>query len=175
MTSSAVVNRYAQALYLESSSTQQLQSDVTVMAQLLEGSRDLRLCVASPVVPRAKKAAIVERLFAPRVHPSTLKFLQLLLERQRENLLADILNQLQTLGDREAGVVAIEAQVAEPLSQEAQAQLAATLESQLSQSVRLSMVHNKNLIGGIVLRIADTVYDGSVRFQLSMLRKRMHV
>ena len=175
MTSTAVVQRYAQALYQESAQARQVQDDVALMTRTLEDSRDLRLCMASPVIPRAQKASVVNRLFAPHVHPLTLKFLQLLVKREREDLLSAILNQFQAFSDHEQGIINVHAQVAAPLNEEARAQLMSTLEDRLGRSVRLSVALDSELIGGIILRIGDTVYDGSVRYQLSMLRKRMHV
>ena len=129
----------------------------------------------SPVIPREQKASVMMHLFAPRVHPLTMKFLQLLIEREREDLLSAILERFRALRDQALGIINVRAQAATPLGQEAQTQLMSTLEQRLDRSVRLSVTQDANLIGGIILRIGDTVYDGSVRHQLSVLRKRMHV
>ena len=175
MTSSAVVQRYAQALYQEAADARQVQDDVALMINALEGSRELRLCMASPVVPRTQKSSVIERLFGPRVHPLTHKFLQLLVSREREDLLPLILKQVQALSDQSKGIINVQAQVAELLDAPARTQLARALEDRLGQSVRLAVTQDESLIGGIILRIGDTVYDGSVRYQLSALRKRMHL
>lgn len=174
MSSSAVVQRYAQA-YLDSASTRRVQDDVALLKESLANSRELRLCMISPVIARAQKASVIERLFGPRVHPLTLCFLQLLVERKREDLLPAILERVQALSDEKEGIINVEAQVAKSLSEQSRALVASTLQQRLGKSVRLSVVYNEDLIGGIVLRIGDTVYDGSVRYQLSELRKRIHV
>jgi len=175
MTSSAVVQRYAQALYQEAADSQQVQEDVALMIGALEDSRELRLCMASPVVPRTRKSSVIAQLFGTRVQPLTHKFLQLLVSRQREDLLPLILKQVQVLSDQRKGIIHVKAHVAEPLDASARTQLTEALEDRLGQSVRLSVTEDESLIGGLVLRIGDTVYDGSVRYQLSALRKRMHL
>ena len=175
MTSSAVIQRYAQALYLESAGEPEVHADVALLSQTLEQSRELQLFLASPVVSRLRKESLLDKLFAPRVHSQTLTFLHLLIKREREELLGGILKQFQVLSDQQAGIVQVDVKVASPLDDNVRAQLKSTLESKLGHKVRLSVARHADLMGGIVLRIGDKVYDGSVRYQLSVLRASMHV
>ena len=101
--------------------------------------------------------------------------MQLLIGRERETLLPAILQRFIDLSDEAAGIINVHARVATELSDDNRAKLNKTLESKLGQTVRLTVTQDPRLMGGIILRIGDTVYDGSVQYQLSLLRERMHV
>ena len=175
MTHTAVVRRYAQALYEEAVREHQVHTDVALISDTLAGSRDLLLLLQSPVVPRTKKSAVLQRLFGQRVHALTMRFVQLLVRRGRESVLPSIIQRYGELSDESAGRTRVAAQVAHPVLDDMKASLTRALEKKLQRSVQLSVAENPDLLGGIMLRIGDTVYDGSVLHQLALMRSRMHV
>ena len=69
-----------------------------------------------------------------------------------------------------------EAQVRVPAALEAaeEDRLREALEARTGKKLRLRITVDPSLIGGLVVRIGDTVYDGSVRYRLDALRTRMH-
>ena len=174
MITSAVVRRYAQALHDEAGNAPPVKADVTLLQRVLSEADDLARTIASPVVPRAKKRAVLEQLFGERVHLITLRFLVMLTDRGREMLLPAILEQFAVLEDRAAGIVQTHVRSAAPLDSAERTRLAAAIEKVLGCKVRLSAQTDGALLGGIVIRIGDTVYDGSVRHQLSLLRAKLH-
>ncbi len=175
MTSPAVTQRYAQALLEEAMREHQLHADVALIANTLTGSRELLLLLKSPVVSRTKKSIVLEKLFGQHIHSLTMRFVQLLINRGREALLPAIVQRFSALSDESAGRTKVEAQVASQLSKNTEASLTNALEEKLHRSVQLSVSENPDLLGGIMLRIGDTVYDGTVLHQLSLLRSRMVV
>ena len=89
-----VARRYAQALTEEAQATDQLEAvdaDVAVLTDALAGSRELRQLLGSPVVSRAKKEAVLTRLLDGHVGDLTARFVHLLVSKQREGDLADVL------------------------------------------------------------------------------------
>lgn len=171
-----VARRYAQALYEEAEATGQtaaVDEDVDLIRESLDGSRDLVLFFESPVIARAKKEAVVKELFAPRVRPLTLQFLQLLIEKGREDLFPNVVRAYHHLRDRQRGIVAAQARVAYPIGETERAHLVSAIERMTGQRVRLTVKHDPALIGGVVIRVGDTVYDGSVRHQLASLREQL--
>ncbi len=175
MTSSMVAQRYAQALYYETVTISSVTDDVNLLIQTLSNSPELERCLKSPVIPRQKKSAILQTLLAEHVHAVTLRFLQMLVQRGREPLLSIILDRFLFLADESQGITPVHARVYSELSQDEQARLQSVLSTRLNRTVRLQVTEDPALMGGIVLEIGDTVYDGSVQHQLSLLQGHLHV
>jgi len=176
MSDSSIARRYAGALIaeaLQNGATESVDADVALLGESLADSRDLVLFFASPVVSREQKSRVVEVLFADRIQPVTLQFLQLLVRKRREELLQDVVSAYRDLRDAELGIVQASAQVARPLDAEEEKNLIDSLEGLSGKQVRLTTENVPDLMGGIVVRIGDTVYDGSIRNRLNMLRGRL--
>ncbi len=178
MSNFTIARRYARALYEEAERTGRLESvddDVALIRDALEASSELVRFFESPVIPRPKKEAVVQALFAERVQPTTLDFLRLLVEKQREDLFPDVVRAYRELRDAQRGIVEARARAAFPLSEAEQTRLAQALEAMTGVGIRLHVEQDAGLLGGLVVRIGDTVYDGSVRHQLASLRERMEL
>ena len=176
MTNQIVARRYAQALYEEAAREQRVEhvdEDIALIREALETPRELVIFFESPVISRQKKKAVVQALFAERVEPTTVSFLRLLIEKKREALFADVVQAYRALRDEQLGIVEARARVAAPLNEDEQRVLVQALERLTSARIRLEVEQDAGLVGGLVGRIGDTVYDGSVRHQLTSLRERM--
>lgn len=176
MSELTVARRYAQALYeaaRQEGQTEQVDADVALIRDSLDGSRELVRFFESPVIPREKKLAVVRALFGERVQPTTLHFLQLLVEKRREALFPDVVAAYRALRDEQLGIVEAGARVARPLTEAEEKSLAQALEALTGRRVRLRVALDEALLGGVVIRVGDTVYDGSIRHQLTTLRERL--
>jgi len=127
----------------------------------------------SPVISREKKAAIVKTLFAERLQPIMLHFLLLLVEKRREYIFPLIVTAYQSLRDEHMGVSEAHIRSAKTMSEAEQKNVTTALEALTGRRIRLQVEVVPDLIGGIVIRVGDTVYDGSVVQQLRSLRHRM--
>ncbi len=165
-----VAQRYAQALYDEAANTASVTADMELIRETLAGSLELQQLLKSPVIPRRKKSAILQTLFKERVHAVSLRFLEMLVQRGRESLLNDILARFQVLSDEAQGIMLVHARVHSELSQEEKNRLQNVLSARLKRTVRLEVNEEPTLMGGIVIEIGDTIFDGSVRHQLSLLQ-----
>lgn len=171
-----VARRYAQALTEEAQSQGTLDAadaDVALLAETLGGSRDLQLALTSPVVPAPKKRAVLDRLFDGKVSDLTLRFLRLLVEKQRDDRIPDILAAYRQLRDERTGTVEATVRTARPLSPEEAERLKGALEARSGKTVRMDLRVEPSLIGGLVVRLGDVVYDRSVRHQLDTLRGQL--
>jgi F-type H+-transporting ATPase subunit delta len=176
MENQSIARRYAQALYEEAERGQgveQVDEDVRLIQETLEGSRQLVTFFESPIVSREKKEAVVEQLFGRRLRPLTLEFLRLLVRKRREDLFPGVVRAYQALRDEQLGIMEARARAAHPLGGEEESQLVAALERLTGRRIRLRVEQDPRLIGGLVVRVGDTVYDGSVRHQLETLRERL--
>ena len=102
-----------------------------------------------------------------------LDFVRMIVRKEREAELKGILSAYQTLRDEESGVVVVQATVAKELDADAEAALTSRLEDVVEGTVRLETTVDESLIGGLIVRIGDVVYNGSVRHHLATLRERM--
>ena len=168
--------RYALALTQEAASLGQsaaVDADVVFLGETLDNSRELVLLFQSPVVPREKKENVLKALFTDRVSPLTMRFLHLLVSKQREALIPAVVEAVRRLRDTASGTVEAHVRTAKPLSDAETATLQASLEARAGAPVRLAVTVRPELIGGLVVRVGDVVYDRSVRHQLDVLREQL--
>lgn len=171
-----VARRYARALFEEARArgqAERIDADVAVLHEAFTASRELARVFESPVIPREKKKKIIETLFAGRLQPLTIRFLELLIEKERENLLPAIVAAYRALQDEAQGIVEAHVRTAFPLDEAGARPLVEKLERLTGKKIRLQLQQDPSLIGGVVVRVGDTVYDGSVRQQLTALRERL--
>ena len=168
-----VARRYALALTEEAQASSQLadiDADIDTMAQTVEQSRDLRQMLESPVIPVAKKDTVLRRLFEGTVSDLALRFVGLLTSKDRAALLPDVLDAYRALRDERTGTVEATVRTAKPLSPTEVDRLTAALEARADATVRVRYEIDPSLIGGLVVRMGDVVYDQSVKHQLDTLR-----
>ena len=171
-----VARRYAQALTEEAQkagSLDAVDADVALLTETLDGSRELRQALTSPVVSHPKKLSVLTSLFGERVSDLTLRFLRLLVEKQRDGQIPSILDAYRTLRDERTGTVEADVRSAKPLSADEADRLKAALEARTGKTIRLRITPDATLIGGLVVRVGDLVYDRSVRHQLDQLRDQL--
>ena len=176
MSDLTVARRYAQALSEQAESAGSVDAtdqDVELVRASLTGSAELVRFFGSPVISREKKKAVVDSLFSDRVGSLTLRTLHLLVDKQREGQIGEVLSAYQDLRDRQMGIVQVSVRSARPLSEEDRKAISSAMEKRLAKRVRLVVDVDASLIGGIVVQVGDTVYDGSVSNRLALLRERM--
>ena len=176
MSQRTVTRRYATALYQEADATGVLEAvddDILMLRNSLESNRELSRFFESPVIPAEKKESILQELLEERVHTLTLRFLRLLVQKDRETLTKEILDQYQSLRDEQRGIVDADVTVARSLGDEDRDLLMKALEKKTGKDVRLHVEEDADLIGGLVIRIGDRVFDASVRSRLNELHDRL--
>lgn len=177
MSDRSIALRYARALYEEASTrsrVREVDEDVEMLRESLDAAPQIGRLLRTPVVSAEKKSRVLEQLFKSRLQPLTFRFLNLLVDKEREEILPEILAAYRRLRDEQEGVVEASATVAMPFTDGSMAALQKAVEDMTGRRVRLSVRHDPALLGGIVVRIGDTVYDGSVSHQLQTLREQLH-
>jgi F-type H+-transporting ATPase subunit delta len=175
MKNTRVARRYAHALISSSTSdtsVDTLSRDLDLIGGTLAASRELRLLVASPVVKPEKKGAIFAALFGKSIGKETQAFLDLLIEKQREEHLPAIITEFNALCDLRRGIVNVHVVSAADLPSAQKQSLQKELGRITGKHVRLSTAVDAALRGGLVVRVGDTVLDASIRRQLEILRER---
>jgi len=176
MSQRTVARRYATALYEEADASGVLDpvdDDVQMLRESLSSTGELARFFESPVIPSEKKDAVVQSLLGDRVHELLVRFLRLLIRKDREKMTEAILDAYRTLRDEQQGIVDAHVRTARPLSDDDRETVVETLEARTGHTIRLHVEEDSDLIGGIVIRIGDRVFDGSVRNKLSALHDRL--
>ena len=177
MADAQVTRRYAQALCEEADRQghlSQVDDDADLLLKSLDEAPELERVLKSPVVPQDKKRGVLAQLVKPRVSGLTYRFVELLLDKDREEEMGAMLRAYRTLRDRQEGIIEADVRAAQPLDDEARSRLEDAVSRITSlPNVRLNVAHAPDLIGGVVVRVGDTVYDGSVRHQLQSLHERL--
>jgi F-type H+-transporting ATPase subunit delta len=177
MSTRASAARYAKALFdvaLAESAPEQVEKELVAFADLVRAHADLRQVLESPAIPAARKQGIAAQLL-DRQRPSgpVRKLLLLLAERDRFDLLTDLVAVYHERVMEHLKVVPAEVTTAAPLSADQAAQLQQRLGTTIGRTVTLTTKVDPAVIGGMVTRIGSTVYDGSVATQLAALRQRL--
>jgi F-type H+-transporting ATPase subunit delta len=176
MSSLIASRRYATALLSaaeEGNFLDTIVEELQVIKEVLDHSRDLVHALRSPLVKGDKKIHILEEIFRGSVGEKMFLFLRLIARKKRAGLLPEIIDEFQILLDEKRGVINVEVTSAVELSLEQADELVVTLAAFTGKKIRAKMALNEQFIGGIAVKIGDTIYDGSISHQLQMLRQAL--
>jgi F-type H+-transporting ATPase subunit delta len=175
MLNTKITNRYAKALLDLSISENQLDvivKDLEFVQKNISSLRELSLLIKSPIVKRDKKRKIFSEIFKDKISETALKFCELIINRQRSDLLPDIIQRFFELKDDYLNIKSVLVKSAVELDENHINELRSVLEKNLGKKVNINLSIDKNLIGGFIVQIDDTVIDASLKHQLELLRKK---
>ena len=169
-----VARRYATALLSladQAKSVESIETEILQIAEAWRGSADLRRAMTHPLIaPKARKALLREAF--PGVSSLMAEFLDKLIDKKRTNCIPEIADVFDDLADGYAGVVRMTVESAVPLSDAQKAKLHGKLVSLArGRKVELDAKVNPELLGGVRLRVRDSVVDGSVSGRLKGLKE----
>ena len=177
MSVQTMARRYASALVdvvLERGEATEVQGELAAWEEMIQSSPNLLEVLRNPTVALDQKRAVLNKLIE-RAKPrqTTVNFLKVLLQNQRLTDLGEINRKLAETLDERAGMVAANVTTARTVPENSRQQLHAKLTGLTGKKVRVDFTTDPDLLGGIVTRIGSTVYDGSVRNQLQMIKEKM--
>ena len=137
-------------------------------------SAELRHVLSSPAVTRAAKHGVIEKIAARMRAPKILRnFLFIIADRRRMHALPEIVASFQEVIRQRQGIAEAEISSAVGLSAAQKTEIKKTLERLTGKRVEPKYSIDPALLGGAVVRIGDTIYDGSLRNRLNDLRARL--
>ena len=153
--------------------TAAVQRDVERLLATVGQSDELTEFLANPLIDSQAQAEALRQLFSGKVEGLTLNFLRLMAVRSRAPIIGAALGSfLDQLAERE-GIIGAEVRSAVALSTEQCQLLQARLEHHSGRKVRLAVQVDSSLRGGAVVRLGDTVFDGSLNTYLARLQARL--
>jgi F-type H+-transporting ATPase subunit delta len=126
--------------------------------------------LSSPRVDVAEKLRMMDQAFSGKMTPTLLNFLKILIEHGRFGALRAIRRAARNLFNERRGRVEVTVRTATPLSSSLRQTIIDRLKGQLGKEIELKALVQPELLGGIVVQIGDTVYDGSLRNRLEKTR-----
>ena len=127
----------------------------------------------SKLISHDEKCGLIDRVFGGRVSPMLINFLKVVSRRGRLDCLAAIHRQARLLYDEMRGRVHVELTTATAVDPARLAEIGRSLRATLGGEPVLRHITDPEVIGGAVLRVGDTVHDGSVATQLKKIREQM--
>jgi len=140
----------------------------------LVGSHDLREVLMNPSIANEQKLKVLDAIAARiGMFPQVRNFIAVIMQNQRLSELNEILSEYHLVADEQAHVAEAEITSARPLNDQDRAELEAQVVKLAGGRVRATYHEDATLLGGAVVRLGSTVYDGSIRAQLQQLKQKL--
>lgn len=168
---------YAQALVAAADAAGETQSVIeefdSFMNDVLQAQPRFAEILGSVLIPAEEKVGLLDRVLGNHASKTFLNFLKTVAEHDRLDYLRPMCNAAHAIYDEARGHVSVEVRTATPLDEARAEQLRVTLSGILNRQADLVPVIDPSLIGGLVVKVEDTVYDASVSTRLEKLRREM--
>ncbi len=168
-------NVYARALLAAAISSESVEEVIeqagALCHDLLVSTPQIRKLLESPRISHEEKKDILDKAFKNQMDTTLLNFLKVLSRHGRMDCLFAIERSLRDQYNSMQNRVEVQLTSATPLDDETLSSITSQLSSSLGQQVELVVDVNPELIGGTIVRIGDTVYDGSVANRLARIKQ----
>jgi F-type H+-transporting ATPase subunit delta len=172
----SVARSYAEALFEVAERHEGLEvygQGISTVAALLDENPSFRLFLETPRVKAADKKAVVRRAFSGDFPEKLVNFLLVTIDKRRQRLLREISRQFAALVDEHMNRAHVEVTVARNLDPETLSGVADRLSALLGKTAIPHQRVKPEILGGIVVRAGDTIFDGSLRRRLDRMRRRL--
>lgn len=172
----SVTNTYARA-FVDAVFDVHLDPDQTLreaqaVAELVAGNKELRAVWETPSITAEQKRAVLDAIVAREGISQTVRnFIAVLIDHRRISFLEPIVKQFERELNQRLGFTEAEITSAHDLNQTDRQTLEAQMEKLTGKKVRARYSYDESLLGGAVLKIGSTIYDGSVKGQLEKIKE----
>ena len=143
----------------------------SLVRDVLDRNHKLETILANPKMPVESKWELLDRVFAGRMSVKLLTFMKVVARRHRLNAIRAIQRAATKLRDEAAGRIQVQVTVPQPLNDGERSSLVERLKTVFKKDIRMDISVDPSILGGLVIRVGDTVFDGSINGQLQSLRK----
>jgi F-type H+-transporting ATPase subunit delta len=170
---SKVAEPYAEALLDLAKSNDSLKettNDMNIVSQFLANSSDLKKFLGNPLITRDAKKNVVKDILGEQIGGNTLKFLLLLIDRNRIQVLDSIAQKFLELSYKQESIEIAKVVSSIQLSGEQQKEIAEKLKIITgAKQIKLALKVDSQLIGGFTIEIGSKMIDTSIRGQLKQI------
>lgn len=176
MSNVSVARRYAKALLeVAGADSEQILNQLQMVTRLLETHGEFRELMTNPAYTQAQRLAVMEKVVqsVQGLNEKLSNLLKLLVQRNRMASLGDIARFFRDLSDAQLGRVRGQLTSAVPLSADVVLKLERAFERLTSRKVMMETLVDAQVLGGVAAQVGSVLYDGTLRAQLSDLRKSL--
>jgi F-type H+-transporting ATPase subunit delta len=171
-----VVKGYAEAVLAVAEAEGNLDSvedELYRFARTVERQTDLRDALTDPALPADRKKAVIQDLLGTRANPQTVGLLGFLVEQGLARDLTRVVDALAELAAERRQRSLAEVRTAVPLDAERRRRLTEALSTATGRTLELKVLVDDSVIGGVMARVGDQVFDGTVRRKLELARQQL--
>ncbi|WP_066371328.1 F0F1 ATP synthase subunit delta [Neobacillus fumarioli] len=176
MSNSIVAKRYASALFQIAKEQQilnEVEEELRVVREVLQYNHDLKAVLKSSKLTIDQKKDLLRQAFAS-VNVYVLNTLLLLVDRHRESEIVEVAGQFIELANEEMGIADAKVYSVRPLTDSEREAISAVFAEKVGKkSLNIENIVDSDLLGGIMLRIGNRIYDGSLRGKLNRLERTL--
>jgi len=173
---SVAARRYAKALLdvlypaKADAGLEQLKAFATVLSQ----QPDAKLVFENPTVSTERRKDLLNKIGdALKLDTPVRNFLGILIDRNRLDILNEVVSTYSSLLDEKLGVVQAHVTTSHALNSIQEGEVTAKLQALTGKKVRMHLSVDPTLIGGMIAKVGSTIYDGSIRTQLQTFRNSL--
>lgn len=178
MLNESLAGRYSTALYASaktggSGQTLTQFKELQIIAAALRTHAGLKKSLNSPTVARAVKKEIIKAVFKDQISQRTLNFWSVLIDKGREPYYEDIVECYKKQLCEDNGIVEAKVESAAELDDQMRMFIELKLSKISGRRVKMIVDVRPELIGGLVIRLGERLYDGSIKRHIENMRSRM--
>ena len=167
--------RYAKAilsLALDKNNADEVNENMQLIANTLDGSKDLQIVLNSPVIKVDTKEKTLLSIFGSSINNVSKGLIHLLIENKRLEVLGEIAKQYTIIYDFHKGTQAAIVTSAVPLTDSLKEKILTKVKNIVGKKVSIENIVDPSLIGGFILRVGDKQFDASISGEMNDLRRQ---
>lgn len=153
--------------------TEPVANEMKSIGDTLAESPELRDFFTNPGITEQDRLGLIDRVFTPRLSPTTLNFVKLLNAKGKLTSLGEIADAFEMLLDERHGKVEVDVTVSQRLSPQELELVRQRIGAAIKKDAVVHQYVDESIIGGIIVKVGDQLIDGSVKAQLDAMRKRL--
>ena len=174
MTNDPRVQGYATALFQVATAEgalEQVEDELFRFARTLEHESKLRDALTDPNLPADHRANMIGELLGEKATPHTVNLISFVVQQGRARELTKIIDSLVALAAESRQQAVAEVRAAVPLDGDQRARLKQALEKAAGKQIELKVIVDPSVVGGLVARVGDQVFDATVRHRLELAKE----
>ncbi len=176
MTNETIARNYAATLFDLAQRHEGLEAfadGMDLVVGLLDRNPSFRLFLETPRIADRDKKNVLKKVFESVLPRALLNFLQVMVDKRRQRLLGAVGEEFHSLLDEHLGRAHVTVTVARELDSAAMEELSRKLSALLGKEAIPHVRVTPAILGGVHLKVADTVYDGTLRRRIKQLRRKL--
>ncbi len=171
-----ISSRYAWALYQNASETNlvnEVYNDLIFIEKIILSSKEFEIFLKSPIINKFRKKDVFTAILKNKINDLTFNFILLLNEKQRESLISDIISQYEIIYNEKNNIQKVVITTAFNPNNDFKNKVTDVLSSWSGKKINAEFLVDEKIIGGILIRIDNWVYDATISHQLELLKQKL--